>query len=115
VTPAGEKTTRRTTPTFNRRQIGDWTVIEIKGPLIWPYAIQVAKQLKPCANDDSRRLQLNLLGVTSLDHTAIAIIASAAARLAADQTELRIVATNAQRRRLPRTIGMQYIHVRESE
>ncbi|NEA32360.1 STAS domain-containing protein [Streptomyces sp. SID13031] len=112
MTLAGNNTNQHTAPTITRRQVGDWTIVEIKGPLNWPYAVRLAKQLKPCAGEDSSRFQLDLLGVTSLDHTAIAIIASTAAHLAARQTELRIIATRAQRRRLPRTAGMHHIQVR---
>lgn len=83
-----------------------WAVVEISGPLLWPPAAQLPEFIPSSAP----AVLLDLTGVTSIDTTGIAVLASITAQLEHADCRVRVVVTDEQlRRKLPRTAGLRHI------
>jgi anti-anti-sigma factor len=90
---------------------GEWTTIEISGPLHWPDAARLSDTLTPPPTHKAMIL-LDLTAVTSIDNTGIALLASLAAHLHHSGHDVRLAITNEQiRRQLPRTAGLHNIFI----
>lgn len=102
-----------TTPaelTIAQRHRRGWAVIEVTGPLRWPYASQLTEVFPPAATLTQSSILLDLTGVTSIDNTGVAVLASIAAQLKHTGRAVRVVIADEKlRRQLPRTVGLQKI------
>lgn len=86
------------------RHRAGWAVVEISGPLLWPPAAQLTEFVPFLAP----AVLLDLTGVTSIDSTGVAVLASITAQLEHAGCRVRVVVADDQlRRRLPRTAGLQ--------
>jgi anti-anti-sigma factor len=83
-------------------------VIDVSGPLQWPDAAQLADSVQSLRGRMTS-VVLDVTAVTSIDSTGIAVLASVAAQLQHDGIEVRIVADEEVRRRLPRIAGLHNI------